>query len=239
MCGGKGTNQTAYSANGSIWYPVNTGFAGGTCYSVASKGSQIALGGTGPTNSIFSNKSSGGDPAKPSGPWIPQDSVLALLYSVGCIGVNPIMYVIATSKINNYVYFAGGGISDTSVIAPGNTIIPGISSAFAWTGTRWVLGTALSGGNSIYNSVDGINWTPSANGGTILSSCYAIASRRVLPIIGTIVGQPYYIGNAANWYASGTGPSGNPYSIPQALDLLAAYIRQSTNAAGGSPYWPT
>jgi hypothetical protein len=110
----------------------------------------------------------------------------------------------------------------------------GTCNHIAWTGQRWIAGGTFAG-NPIYYSLDGVNWLPSTNGNTVLSQCNALAARRVLPYIGTILGQPYYIGTPTDWYQSASGPSG-PYSIPQALDLLARYVRQTvgTNVS----LWP-
>ena len=111
--------------------------------------------------------------------------------------------------------------------------LSGTCLSLAWAGTQWVAGGTFISRNPIYNSLDGKAWTPSTNGNTVLSQCNAIAARRVLPNVGTIQGQPYYIGNPTNWPFAGTGPRA-PYSIPTALDLIASYLRQT-----GGVNWPT
>jgi hypothetical protein len=249
ICGGGGVNQNAYSANGSIWYPINVGFTGGVCNSIVSKGSQTLAGGSafgGNTGLFCSDTGTSG--------WSVARNAGVIGATINDIGWNGTQWLVGSSSGPIY----SSGTPTTTALNAGyypfatlngdpNTAIwykaigvSGTSLALAWTGTRWVAGGIFTGnnGNPIYNSLDGISWTPSLNGNSVLSSCYAIASRRVLPYIGAIQAQPYFIGNAANWHSSGRGPS-PPFTIPAALDLLAAYIRQSTNAAGGSPYWPT
>jgi hypothetical protein len=72
-------------------------------------------------------------------------------------------------------------------------------NSLAWNGSRWV-----AGGEGTYKltySSDGITWTASANGNSIITSyCFEMAPRRVLPYVYT---------NSYHFEADVTGPTGS------------------------------
>jgi hypothetical protein len=94
----------------------------------------------------------------------------------------------------------GGGYTKSDTIAysydgmnwtgVGLTTFSSDGSGIAWNGSLWVAGGG--GTNQIATSPDGINWTGSASGNTAFpggSVCNTVASRRVLPYIGTTIAK--------------------------------------------------
>jgi hypothetical protein len=243
IAGGQGLNQVAYSYDGRTWNAINVGFTGpnasnpGACYTVASRGPlQWMIGGqTGPV---------GFAPIR--------TSIVGTTSYVGTTGntaANSTSVFRRCNAItwNGSQWLAGGegthAIMNNTSTAIANilwqppTVGPsGICYALAWNATRWVAGGSFAQ-NAIHTSIDGFTWSQATNN-TVLTVCTALAARNVLPYVPTIVGQPYFIGQPSNWISSGVGTNA-PFSIPSALDLLAAYIRNFTNAnPAAKVFWP-
>ena len=70
---------------------------------------------------------------------------------------------------------------------------------------------------SLFNS--GSYFTPLGD-----ATCVTLASRRVLPYMGTILGEPYQPAVTSNWPTNTDGSVG-PRTINSALDLVAGWLR--------------
>jgi hypothetical protein len=77
----------------------------------------------------------------------------------------------------------------------------------AWNGTYWIVGALNTGG--IFTSTDGMNWISAnkiAGGGIVFpNSISAIASRRVLPNIGTKISGNFQAGPTGPYARGGVG----------------------------------
>jgi hypothetical protein len=114
-------------------------------------------------------------------------------------------------------------------------VITNACAAVAWNGTRWVAGGNITSGDGVmaYSS-DGITWAETASGSAMLtSSCNGIASRRVLPYVGT---TPINVGSTGPTGPTGPVPSAytpstpgdwagaDPTTIEEALNRIAAVL---------------
>jgi hypothetical protein len=87
----------------------------------------------------------------------------------------------------------------------------------AWNGSLWVVGGS---NNRVYTSTDGITWSilTSANA-LFTASCFAVASHRVLPYVGTSpVNGSYIPATSGNW------ASPAPRTLTAAIDRIAAAV---------------
>jgi hypothetical protein len=138
---------------------------------------------------------------------------------------------VAGGEGTNRLAYSYDGINWTGSTS-GNALITTAVQTVAWNGTYWLAGGA--GTNQLAYSSDGITWTASTSGSAIITNtCYGVASRRVLPNVGT---TPVNVG------ATGpTGPTGpvpyaytpstpgdwagaDPTTIQEALDRIAAVL---------------
>jgi hypothetical protein len=207
VAGGSGTNRLAYSVDGINWTAsesANTEFTeGGQCNCVAWNGTTWVAGGT--------NDSSGG----------------ILLYSYDGVNWSPVtldgsivMDNYNTVAWNGSIWLAGGegdqmfiiksidGIAwdmttDRSTIA--------ICRSITWNGTMWFAAGKGNGNEGILaSSTDGLTWVPVSYTG-FTTETYAVASRRVLPFVGSGNSTPglYYRASGPTGPTGGqTGPTG-------------------------------
>ena len=121
--------------------------------------------------------------------WTPQTQTNALTNGVG-VATNGSIWVVGGLNYTTYdicmIYTTTPDPQGTWYNASPTIFNPGlesIASSIAW-GEQWIAGGKNDSGNAIAYSSDGINWTLAS---TTLSRCYAVASNRVLPNVGTTV----------------------------------------------------
>jgi hypothetical protein len=113
--------------------------------------------------------------------WNRADSAVAIFTgtSVRSIAWNGYMWVAIGG--NQKIAYSYNGISWTS----GTGVVPVDIYSLAWNGSFWiVVGTTGTGTTTVSRSYDGINW---AAGSGTSSSLVSVASRRVLPNLGTLI----------------------------------------------------
>jgi hypothetical protein len=115
-------------------------------------------------------------------------------------GANPLAY-----SYNAITWYAGLGS------------VPQYAFSVAWNGSLWVVGGQE---DRMYKSTDGITWSLSTSGNAIFTTyCTTLASRRVLPYVGTSPTHISYIpATSGNW------ASPAPTTLKAAIDRLAAAV---------------
>jgi hypothetical protein len=181
VAGGSGTNQLAYSSDGITWTVSTSGsslLGEGACYAIAWNGSRWVAGGFG-TGGFGANQilySSDGIT------WTASTSGNAVLTNLcNAVAWNGTRWV-AGGNGNNRLAYSSDGITWTASTS-GNAVLENCID-LEWNGTIWVAGG--DGANKLVYSSDGITWTVSTSGNAVFTTqCGAVASRRVLPYVGT------------------------------------------------------
>jgi len=174
VAGGQGSNRLAYSSDGITWTASTSGNDVFTsCSAVAWNGTKWVAGGYSETNRL-AYSSDGIN-------WTASTSGNAMFTgSCNAVAWNGTRWVAGGQGSNKVIYSTDGETWTAS--ASGSALFSGQCSGVAWNGTRWVAtGSGSDGFYSLAYSSDGITWTGSSSGNTLFSSCYGVASTRVLP----------------------------------------------------------
>jgi len=137
-----------------------------------------------------------------------------IVYETFAVAWNGLMWVAAG---NSYAANPMAYSYDAITWYAGLGSVPQYAFSVAWNGSLWVVGGQ---DNRVYNSTDGITWSSSTSGNAIFSTyCNALASRRVLPYVGTSPTHISYIpATSGNW------ASPAPTTLKAAIDRLAAAV---------------
>jgi hypothetical protein len=193
--GSNGTNTEAYSSNGITWTSSSGPFVstGGVGRGIAWNGSiwvAVGLNSSGLTVARSTNGTTWTSIGNPFGSG-----------GVGRgVNWNGSRWVAVGSGTNTIVYSSDGIFWTPATLNPFNG---GVCNYVSWNGIYWVA-VGLNGANIICYSSDGISWYPTTAVGSFTAG-YGIASRRVLPNIGTSV---YSAGSTGPTGSSSTGPTG-------------------------------
>ena len=223
LAAGNGAISIAVSTDGYNWLAAsnNTFGSGNGAYDIAWNGSYWVAAGGG-SNNPFSISTDGYN-------WLAaSNNVIGSTQGYG-IAWNG-SYWLGLGYTGNTIAVSYNGYNWTSSI--NDLHFDGRSDKAAWTGSQWiVVGQTLSGSNpTIVLSKDGYNWIPASN--TPFPTGFpaqAIASRRVLPYVGTQI-IPNALTTRYNSLYPSIWASPQPSTIQSAIDRLAILLSTFTTS---------
>ena len=212
-------NTLIYSSDGFTWNnAVNDSHLFRVCNSVAWKGKSWIAGGYQSTYPFLTSTDGIN--------WAPLYSANAYLWNCNAIANNTVLPNVAPSEPvvpTNPVVLMGGnssviarstdGITWTPVVSADTVFYDGTCYALTWNGTSWVAG--LDGSNRLGYSYDGVSWSASASGSSLLTTaCYTVADGSGIWLAGGS-GSKRIIKSTdgINWNASFPGGFTDPNNI--------------------------
>ena len=179
VAGGEGTNRFAYSYDGIHWFAaVNDGGITLLVFSVAWNGSLWVAGGTTGIAGTLAYSYDGIN-------WVAavnDGGITTVIYSIAWNGSLWVAVGQASGSAGAIAY-SYDGINWNAAANDGG--LTGIAFSVAWNGSLWVAGGRRGFTGVLAYSYDGINWYPLTTNVDITYGIYGMASRRVLPYVGS------------------------------------------------------